>query len=305
MSPIEVIRASNAAISFPYTPVAVFVGGTSGIGRGIAEAFARHTKGNAHIILVGRNRAAAESIISGFPRPSISNGAVAPKHEFLSCDATLMRNVDQASKQLLALTPGGKINFLVMCPGFSSLAWDETEEGIDKKMALHYYTRWKFIQDFMPALVKAKEDGEDAKIFSTLTTKRTGPKIDLSDLGMKKTKPANTSIITTIYNDLMMDELTLRHPSLTFVHAYPGWVSTNIGSASPTPIIRVASKSVLGLLKPWMTSKEDVGEYLLHGLVHTAFQPGSWRLNEFGEQMVGKHQYAEDVEARRTLWEHT
>ncbi|KAJ6467045.1 hypothetical protein DFH09DRAFT_929905, partial [Mycena vulgaris] len=42
-----------------YIPVAIFVGGKSGIGQGMAEAFARHTKGNAHIVLVGRNRAAA------------------------------------------------------------------------------------------------------------------------------------------------------------------------------------------------------------------------------------------------------
>lgn len=35
----------------------------------MAEAFARVTKGNANIIIVGRNRAAAERIISSFPKP--------------------------------------------------------------------------------------------------------------------------------------------------------------------------------------------------------------------------------------------
>jgi short-subunit dehydrogenase involved in D-alanine esterification of teichoic acids len=44
--------------------VAVFVGGTSGVGQGLAEAFNRHTKGNSHIVLVGRNHKAAENIIS-------------------------------------------------------------------------------------------------------------------------------------------------------------------------------------------------------------------------------------------------
>jgi len=33
-------------------PVGVFVGGTSGIGQGLAEAFARHTGGNAKIMYV-------------------------------------------------------------------------------------------------------------------------------------------------------------------------------------------------------------------------------------------------------------
>lgn len=44
-------------------PVAVFVGGTAGIGQGMAEVFHKHTNGNGHIVLVGRNRDAAEKII--------------------------------------------------------------------------------------------------------------------------------------------------------------------------------------------------------------------------------------------------
>lgn len=206
MSRIAAIRTSNASISFPYIPVAVFIGGTSGIGQGLAEAFARHTQGHAHIILVGRNHAAAEAIIARFPKPTQVESGVGsgsePKHEFVRCDATMMRNVANTSKELLTLAP--KINFLVMCPGFSSLGWDETEEGIEKRMALHYYARWKFIHDLTPALMKAKEDGEDAKVLSTLTTKRKGV-LDLDDLGLKKTKPSSSSVVTTIYNDLMID----------------------------------------------------------------------------------------------------
>ncbi|KAF5369130.1 hypothetical protein D9757_011087 [Collybiopsis confluens] len=291
MQRIPKIRAFNDSTSFSYIPTAVFIGGTSGIGQGLAEAFARRTKGNSHIILVGRNKAAAESIISTFPKPSpfpdlsAETDAAKPTHEFLYCDATLMRNVTSASEQLRQLAPS--INFLVMCPGFTTLGWDETkEEGLDKRMALHYYARWKFIQELMPALNKAKENGKDAKVLTTLTTNRNGPKLDLNDLGLKNSKPSSTSIITTIYNDLMIDELVTRHPTITFVHAYPGWVRTNIGSSSP-PLSSGSHRGQSRDSKTMVTQKKTQGNSSYTGLIHTAYKPErNWRLDEFGEECL-------------------
>ncbi|KAJ7172786.1 hypothetical protein C8R43DRAFT_1230915 [Mycena crocata] len=48
------LLSSNAAWASSNTPVEIFVGGTSGIGKGIAQAFARHIKGNTQIVIVGR-----------------------------------------------------------------------------------------------------------------------------------------------------------------------------------------------------------------------------------------------------------
>lgn len=197
---IAAIRALNASFSPSYLPVAVFVGGTSGIGQGMAEAFARTTNGDAHIIIIGRNRAAAEAIIAGFPQ-STSPSA---KHEFLPCDVTLMKNVQQTTQELLSRVP--KINFLVMSPGILTLSGrDETEEGIDRKLAVHYYARWKFIHGLMPALVQAKDNGEDAKVLSVLAAGK-GGEVNLDDLGLKKTfSLANASREVPTYNDLMME----------------------------------------------------------------------------------------------------
>jgi NAD(P)-dependent dehydrogenase (short-subunit alcohol dehydrogenase family) len=156
MPSLSQVRAANAAFSPGYLPVAVFVGGTSGIGEAMAKAFAQYTKGNSRIIIIGRNKTAAESIIESFPKPTVKsdNG---PLHEFVHCDANLLKNVHATAKDLL--TKLHSVNFLVLSPAYSDLSIvgrDETEEGIDKRMALYYYARWTFIHDLMPLLQKAK-----------------------------------------------------------------------------------------------------------------------------------------------------
>jgi len=99
-----------------------------------------------------------------------------------------------------------KINFLVMTTGYVTLkGWEETEDGVDKKLAVHYYARWKFISDLLPALKKAKEAGEDAKVLSVLAAAK-GKEIDVDDIGLKKTfSPLKARTQVPTYNDLMME----------------------------------------------------------------------------------------------------
>ena len=198
MSPLSLIRTSNAAFHSSYPPVAVFVGGTSGIGQGMVECFARITKGNSSIIIVGRNRAAAESIFATLPPAGKST------REFIHCDASLISNVHIASREILSRY--NKINYLILSPGVLSFKGrDETSEGIDKKLALHYYARWRFIHDLLPSLERAKEADEDAKTISVFGAGN-GGKIDVDDLGLKKGfSLVNAALATPTYNDLMLE----------------------------------------------------------------------------------------------------
>jgi len=45
MPSLKDVQTTNAQFSPTYRPVAMFVGGTSGIGQAMAEKFAHHTKG--------------------------------------------------------------------------------------------------------------------------------------------------------------------------------------------------------------------------------------------------------------------
>jgi short-subunit dehydrogenase len=153
----------------------------------MAQAFAKYTKGNAHIIIIGRNKEAAESIISTFPTPTSAEA----KHEFVQADVALMANVHSTSSELLSRLP--KINYLVMSPGVMTMAGrNETSEGIDRKLALHYYSRFTFTYDLLPLLKKAEELGEDAKAFSVFAAGH-GGKINADDLGLKKTFSLRTA----------------------------------------------------------------------------------------------------------------
>jgi NAD(P)-dependent dehydrogenase (short-subunit alcohol dehydrogenase family) len=207
MSAFKSLCSANvaAAAALKGTPVAVFVGGTSGIGQGMAEAFGRYTEGKAHIVIVGRNKESADSILARIPKPTSAEWS----HEFVQCDVTRMKNVQKASQEILARHP--KINFLIQSPGIMTTSGrDETEEGIDKKMAVHYYGRWKFIDGLLPALNKAKEDGEEAKAMSVFSAGY-GGEINLDDLGLKKTYSlTNAAMQTTTYNDLMNEVCSYR-----------------------------------------------------------------------------------------------
>jgi NAD(P)-dependent dehydrogenase (short-subunit alcohol dehydrogenase family) len=190
-------------------PTGVFVGGTSGIGQGLAEAFAQQTKGNANIIIVGRNKAAAEAVIAKFPKPSDPLA----RHEFVSCDASLMKNIRATSKELLTKNP--TINYLVMSPGFLSTSGrNETVEGIDKKLAVHYYARFMFTNELLGGLKEAKEKNEDAKVLSVFLAGK-GGKLDLEDLGLKKNfSISRTRSQTPTYNDVIFDVSLLHGPVL-------------------------------------------------------------------------------------------
>ncbi|KAJ4475533.1 hypothetical protein J3R30DRAFT_3294682 [Lentinula aciculospora] len=302
MPSILKIRAANAArlSTKQYIPTAIFVGGTSGIGEGMAEAYAKHTQGNAHIIIVGRNRAAAERIISRFPKPTSPDA----KHEFLQCDVTLMRNVRSASEEIRSKV--SIIDILAMSQGFMTTSGrNETEEGIDRKLAVHYYSRWLFIKELMPLLENAKERSGDAKVISVLAAGYGGP-INIDDLGLEKTYSLkNAALQAPTYNDLMLEEFASLHPVITFVHAYPGAVRTNLFSSAETSVI---TKKAMGLpmamLGFLLTSKEDCGEFMLNGILNVATAPGAWRISSHGEDIAKKRYYGSEEE-RKKLWEHT
>ncbi|KIY66184.1 NAD(P)-binding protein [Cylindrobasidium torrendii FP15055 ss-10] len=287
------VRSSNKAIlSALQSPTAIFVGGTSGIGQAMAESFANHTDGQANIIIVGRNEAAANKILASFPKP-----AAPLKHEFIACDVTSMKAVGETTAAIKK-SLSGPVDFLVLSPGWAAMEGRvETSEGLDRKMAVNYYGRWRFISDLVD---RFNEKG--AKVLSVLGAGY-GAKADPNDWPMKKKySVGNVAVITPTYNDLAMEKFAKLHPTHSFLHSTPGGVKTNYLSASKTWYIRYSGPILTTLLSPFLYSPEQCAENQWAGILNSG--PGAHRIGSKGQDIGRKNWYGTDEEVE-SLWKHT
>ncbi len=205
MPKLNAAKAANASFKPSYIPIAVFVGGTSGVGEAMVKALSSHTNGRVHLVIVGRNRDAAVKTFSSLPRPTGDDGQPVLR-DFVYCDAYLMKNIKATCQDLSEKLP--KINFLVLSAGyFRPTGRVETEEGLDQMLVMRYYNRFKYTKELLPLLQKAKALGEQAGMMSILGAGAVNiTSIDTDDLDMKKKygtlKAASKSIG---YNDIMVE----------------------------------------------------------------------------------------------------
>lgn len=96
MVTLSQVIASNKAIasSFPDGLVAVFVGGTSGVGEYTAKAFAKYVS-KPRIYIVGRSKTAADSIIAECQRMNNKG-----KFEFIQADVSLLHAIDDVCRHI-------------------------------------------------------------------------------------------------------------------------------------------------------------------------------------------------------------
>ncbi|ESK87582.1 hypothetical protein Moror_1985 [Moniliophthora roreri MCA 2997] len=315
MSSLSQAKSFNARIGsqFNYTPIAVFVGGTSGIGQHTAEALAQYTNGNVHIIIIARNGDSAKRILDSMVRP-LDPSKQNVVREFIQCDVALMKNVSAAVRELERLlvqklvgNNPPRINFLFMSAGYGSLRnrRNDTEEGIDHQLALRYYHRFKFIMETLPLLRAARDAGEDAKVLSVLGAGVRWPCIPKEDFGYKENKNGpgfRAASVSAVYNDLAIEGFAKREPGIAFTHMNPWFVRT--------PQFNEAmffSHWFLKWLNPLLSfiwlffsmAVEDSAEYFLRALF-VGEAGAHWR-NNYGKE-IGLHEHGVDKDR---FWKHS
>jgi len=285
MSAVHAVAASNKQILSSLQPSlhVVVVGGTSGIGRGIALAYCKHCP-NAHVTIIGRNQSAADEILSQLG----SNG------NFLRADVSLMSEIRRITKQIHA------VDVLVLSQGILTLTGrTPTKENIDDKSALAYYGRVLFVKELLPLLRSSPHGG---KVLFVLNSK-TG---NLSKINWNDVELENHYSLLAIFNhvqvftDLVIQYLASQpeNANISFIHAFPGVVRTPLSNGFPFYLrLPLKALSVFGRA----ISPEDCAEFMIHGILGTE---KGWRcIDEKGETVPNKE--VSNEEMLKKVWEHT
>ena len=294
---LKAARQHNAGLSL-WSKHAVVVGGTSGIGHGIALRLA---KSGCTVTIVGRSE---RGIVEEMTAASAESAAAAaggelkgehdeykPKHAFVSVNGFLLSSVDEAVREIAARHD--KIDFLVQSQGMATLQGftPSAEEGLDQKLALHVYSRAAFNRGLQPLLAKSNDPRSlsvlSAGIHSSYKNYETDPELSLGSYSIK-----NAADSAGFYNDIMADKFSDVNPDITYMHAAPGFVSTRWGTEMPA-VIRWAVRG----LQVFGRSKEDCAEYMVSGLTNPEHKGGFKLLDQYGvasAKVTNLHEKAKD-----------
>ncbi|CAF1137420.1 unnamed protein product [Rotaria sp. Silwood1] len=282
---VRAATASNARIlsSLQPPPNVVIVGGTSGIGRAIALSIARHCS-SANITIIGRNESAANDIL-----PQLGSN---PK--FLRADASLMSEIRAVTKKINA------VDMLVLTQGILTMAGrTPTIENIDNKLALHCYGRILFVQELLPLLRSSTNGG---KVLFVLDSVNGNPsKINWNDMALENTYSLSSAANHALsFTDHAIQYFASQpeNTNVTFTHAYPGVVRTNLSDNLPFwARLPLKCSLAIGL----GITPEDCAELMVHGMLGT--DKGCRYVDNKGRTVIKKIPLQEDMVAK--VWEHT
>jgi NAD(P)-dependent dehydrogenase (short-subunit alcohol dehydrogenase family) len=215
------IQASNALINDATAPhVAVFVGGTSGIGQLTIKALVA-TGASMRIYLVGRK--SSEERSKAFIHQVCATN---PKAEIIWIEGEISLLAE--TKRVCEVIKGkeARVDLLFLTAGYAPFGpRQETPEGLEIAQSLEYYSRVQCILQLLPLL----EAAEAPRVVSVLGGGMESTKIDLEDLALQK--PGNFSVVKaqvqyTTMNTMALEKLASDNPNVTFIHSWPGWVNT-------------------------------------------------------------------------------
>ena len=269
MTTLAAVRAANSQISL-IGKQSIVVGGTSGIGHGIAKRLAQ---AGCSVTIVGRSERGIVEELNSISPPD-SNA----QHKFVPVNAYLLSSVDVAVNEISSTHE--KIDYLVQSQGMATIQGftPSPEEGLDQKLTLHVYSRASFCTKLLPLLLKSDNPRSISILSAGVHSPYTGYKNDLELINSYSIKNAADS--AGFYNDILADGIATSNPQMTMLHAAPGFVRTRWGTEMPW-IIRWPVR----FMQRFGRSQEDCASYMFNGLTNATHTNGFHLLNEYGAKI--------------------
>jgi len=212
----------------------LITGANSGIGKTTAMGLA---KLGAHLVLVCRDEAKAKAAIIDITRKSGSDSI-----ELITADLLLQRDARRAAAQFL--TTHSRLDVLINNAGTNFPSYAETEDGIERTMAVNYFAPFLFTNLLLDVLEKTGH----SRVVNVSSVGHSNAHLDLENLtrdrrmgtyGIGAYSRSKLALVLFTY------ELArrLRGESVTANCLHPGAVRTNIWSHAGTmsPFMRLAS----------------------------------------------------------------
>jgi len=140
---------------------ALVVGGTSGIGRGVALWLAGQ---QVHVTVAGRSAERGGAVVDAM-RAAWADG----EHEFVPVDAFSIAALGSMCRTYASAH--NRLDFLVMTQGMATLqGFTPTDSGLDQKLTLHHFGRVACILGMKDLLAAtAAQPGTDVRVLSVLS----------------------------------------------------------------------------------------------------------------------------------------
>ena len=173
---------------------------------------------------------------------------------------------------------------------------EETPEGIDKKLAINYYSRFRFVSSLLPLLKAASiHPGGLARVTSVLSA---GFERAINESDLALSNPGSYSLSAAwahacVMNSFATEFLAAENPEVGFVHMYPGFVKTGqFKGAQVGWVVRGLLRVVGFLASPLAVDLGEAGERGVFIGTGGEFGPkgngtGTGKGKEEGEMAVG------------------
>ena len=205
---------------------ALVVGGTAGIGHGIALRLAQ---AGVSVTIAGRSESRGQAVVAQMTAAAAGIDPP-PTFEFIQLNAF---SLPACATFTTSFAAKGTLDLLVLTQGMATIqGYTPTpleDGGLDQKMTLAYWSRALLASALAPAM----KASPDPRVLTVLSAGVHGPYKHYAndpELSRGHYSIKNAADSTGCYNDVLVDQLSAENPTISYLHAAPGFVATSWGT---------------------------------------------------------------------------